>query len=147
MPLSEEQKEIIRKNREKALEIRKRKQEEIRKDTAPNTDGKRLKAEEEEDVELEEFEVGASELVTKTDAMKIYCLPEGTLAVCQFTEKENPKHKSWKPMKLYYRAEVRRRARERHGGIEGLVAERKKRAEKRFQKDIELANEVFKSRR
>jgi hypothetical protein len=50
-------------------------------------------------------------------------------------------------MKLYYRVEIRRKARERHGGIEGLVAERKKRAEKRFQKDIELANEVFKRRR
>jgi hypothetical protein len=49
---------------------------------------KRLKAEdakdEEEDVELEDFEVGASSLVSKEEAMQTYCLPEGTMAVCSF---------------------------------------------------------------
>lgn len=145
--MTEEQKERIRKNKERALELRK-KRNQLSSSPAggtksPGSEKRQKREEEEEEVDLEEFEVGASEFVTKTDAMKIYCLPEGTLAVCQFVERENPKRKGWKPMKLYYRSEIRKRARERHGGIAGLVAERKSRAEKRFQKDMEQAKDVF----
>jgi XPA protein C-terminus len=76
--------------------------------------------------------------------MQTYCLPEGTLAVCSFVEKENPRNKKWAPLKLYNRAEIRRRARERFGGLEGLVKERQRRVEKRFRKDMETAKNVFK---
>jgi hypothetical protein len=75
--------------------------------------------------------------------MKMYCLPEGTLAVCAFSEKANPHHKGWTPMKLFNRSEIRRRARERFGGIEGLIAERQMREDKRFQKDLERTKDVF----
>ena len=64
----------------------------------------------------------------------MYCLPEGTLAVCQFTEKDNPHHKGWTPMKMYSRSEIRKRSRKRFDGLEGLVAERKKREEGGLQK-------------
>merc|ERR1712157_395867 len=97
-----------------------------------------------EEVELEDFEVGASDYCSKEEAKKTYCLPDGTLAVCAFVEKENPHHKSWKPMKLYCRSEIRRRARDRFGGLEGLISERKKREEKRFRNDLEKAKELFK---
>jgi DNA-repair protein complementing XP-A cells len=100
--------------------------------------------EDEKDVELEDFEVGASPFVSKKEAMQTYCLPEGTLAVCSFVEKENPRNKKWAPLKLYNRAEIRRRARERFGGLEGLVKERQRRVEKRFRKDMETAKNVFK---
>lgn len=98
---------------------------------------------EDDDDELEEFEMGASDLVTKKEAMKMYCLPEGTLAVCGFVEKTNPHNKSWTPMKLYDRAEIRRRARARHGGRQGLFNERRRREEKRFQKDLEKVSNIF----
>ena len=37
---------------------------------------------------LESFEIGAVPMTTKKEAMSIYCLLEGTLAVCQYVEKE-----------------------------------------------------------
>jgi DNA-repair protein complementing XP-A cells len=158
MELTEEQKERIKRNRERALEIqRKRKVEQLatleggtkgRGDSLSSGASKRQKVEEgdedEKDVELEDFEVGASPFVSKKEAMQTYCLPEGTLAVCSFVEKENPRNKKWAPLKLYNRAEIRRRARARFGGLEGLVEERQKRVEKRFRKDMETAKNVFK---
>ena len=93
--------------------------------------------------QLEDFEIGASEHVTKQDAMKLYCLPNGTLAVCEYIEKPNPRNGSWKPMKLYKRSEIRRRARERFGGLEELVAERKKREAKRLEQDMSKAQDFF----
>lgn len=67
--------------------------------------------------------------VSKKEAMQTYCLPEGTLVVCSFVEKENPRNKKWAPLKLYNRAEIRRRARGRFGGLEGLVKEQQRRVE------------------
>ena len=37
----------------------------------------------------EAFEEGASPWVSKAEAKKMYCLPEGTLAVCAVVEKDN----------------------------------------------------------
>lgn len=143
----------MRKNKEKALEIqRKRKEKETEEAvTTSNNNNKRARVEtkkeekkEEEDCDLEPFEEGASEMVTKTEAQQKYCLPLGTLECCKVVEKENPRHKQWAPMKLYYRAELRRRARKRFGGLEGLVAERKRRLEERFRNDIEKTKDIFK---
>lgn len=153
MELTEEQKERIKKNRERALAIQKRRKEEAAAALSNSTGGdkaKRQKLEDEsnqkdeKDMELEDFELGASQYVTKKEATQTYCLPEGTLQVCGFVEKENPHHKKWAPLKLYSRKEIRRRARERFGGLDGLQAERKKRAEKQFLKDMEVAKNVFK---
>ena len=168
--LTEEQQERMRQNKARALEIQKRRKLEQESgksetktagvdggDAAVNVSGnKRRKmspesskgeakdqSAKEETVEPEEFEMGASEFVTKKEAMKIYCLPEGTLAVCAFSEKSNPHHKGWTPMKLFNRSEIRRRARERWGGIDGLIAERQMREDKRFQKDLERTKDVF----
>ena len=170
MALTEEQKERIRKNREKALEIRRKKELEsaaavldLKKnegtkqlgrqgkeglnDTGMNGEAKQTKyeqGEDEEDLELEDFEVGASEHVTKQQAMKLYCLPEGTLRVCSFIEKDNPHQKKFSAMKLYSRSEIRRRARERFGGLEGLVKERRRRELKKLERDLEATQDVFK---
>jgi XPA protein C-terminus len=162
MELTDEQKERIRRNKERALAIqRKRRSLELGElsqhiDVAVKSDrsdgeesSKKLRTssldDSDEEVELEDFEVGASEWVTKKEAMSKYCLPEGTLAVCKYTEKENPHQKGWKPMKLYSRAEIRRRARERFGGLEELKAERLRREEKRFSNDLEKTKNVFQS--
>ena len=94
--------------------------------------------------DLEDWEVGASAHVTKEEAMRKYCLPQGTLAVCSYVEKPNPRNKGWTPMRLYERADIRRRARERFGGLEGLVEERRKRDRKRFANDMKETKDVFK---
>ena len=158
MVLTEEQKRKIQENRERALALKKKKAEEravaeeataaAAKSTGhtsqgPTTNNKDDDSDE-DNVELEGFEVGASQYVTKDEAMRKYCLPQGTLAVCSFVEKPNPRNKSWTPMRLYKRSEIRRRARERFGGLEGLVEERRKRDKKRFANDMAETKDVFK---
>lgn len=181
MGLTEEQKERIRRNRERALELQrlKRKSEEesfndgekngneiercmkVSKKPCTEVDrgekeinrvkklSNRLCEEEAEfsrnmeENALEAFEEGASEFVTKQEAMKMYCLPQGTLDVCSFIERPNPKKSSWSSMKLYSRAEIRQRAHKRYGGIHGLQAEREKRSQSRYEKDMEKSKHVF----
>lgn len=153
MVLTADQEARIRANRERALALQKSRKEQEekeeiqkrnKKDKEEEQNSKRQKLEEDDyDVELEEFEEHASEFVTKTEAMKMYCLPEGTLAVCQFKERDNPHHKGWTPMKMFWRSEIRKRARKRFGGLEELVAERKTRQERRFAKDLEKAKDIF----
>ena len=182
MVLTEEQQERMRKNKERALEIRRRKEEEAEAkqqqqgvaDTnntrqvnsssnnnnnnnikistneaksATKSQTKNDKQELDEQVELEEFEIDASPYVTKQDAMKLYCLPTGTLEVCEFVEKDNPRNQKFSRMKLYDRNEIRRRARERFGGLDGLKEERGNRERKRFERDFEDVNNIFKSER
>lgn len=93
--------------------------------------------------EPEDFEIGASEFITRQDAMKLYCLPAGTLDVCQYVERPNPRNTSWKPMRLYHRSEIRERAHRRFGGLNGLVKERQNRANKRLSVDMEKAKKLF----
>jgi XPA protein C-terminus len=187
MTLTEEQKERIRQNRERALEIQRQRKKELEKshvnnDTnSPITPQKRqlldrnhdgggsspCKRERSADTkpptptttttsggtsqtqdvreadDLEPFEEGASEYVTKAEAKKMYCLPEGTLAVCKVVEKDNPRHKGWSKMKLYYRTELRQRAHKRFDGREGLAAERKRREDERFYKDLQKTKNIF----
>jgi len=95
--------------------------------------------------DLEDFERGASDLISKTEAKKMYCLPEGTLDVCKYVEKPNPRHKAWTPMKLYYRAELRQKARKRFESKEGLIEERRRRRENQLKKDMEKVKDIFKN--
>jgi len=172
MALTEEQRERIRQNRERALRIKKERMERLARERLEESNKKRRlnnndegeasqgkpsndtlvsskkqkldsAKEEEEDVKLEDFELGASDWITKSEAMKMYCVPQGTLAVCQVEEKPNPRHASWKPMKLYIRSEVRQRARKRFGGLEGLVEERSKRRQKQLERDMAKARSIF----
>ncbi len=143
--LTADEKEKIRRNRERALEIQRKRREnssiEVSKDDCAT---KKRKIEEKEEEDLEEFEVHASKFVSQKEAKEMYCLPDGTLAVCSFVEKENPHGKGFKPMKLYNRVEIRRRARERYGGLEGLMKERERRVEIRFLNDLESTKNIFK---
>mmetsp|Transcript_36436 Transcript_36436/g.56561 ORF Transcript_36436/g.56561 Transcript_36436/m.56561 type:complete len:167 (-) Transcript_36436:71-571(-) len=165
MALTEEQRERIRKNRERALEIqrkRRKEKEDEEKAEAYEKNAKKQKTDlttaaaagsssngnGTDDASsaagpLEEFEVGASEWVTKKEAKSTYCLPDGTLAVCECQERENPRHKGWTPMKLYRRSEIRQRAHKRFGGMEGLVEERQKRRAKQLAKDMKDADKLF----
>ena len=90
--LTDEQKERIKKNRERALAIRKKRVEDKKiatkanstsSETPCNTQTKTSITEgssDQESVELEEFEIDASPFVTKQEAMKKYCLPQGKAA-------------------------------------------------------------------
>lgn len=100
-----------------------------------------------DDSELEDFEIGASTHISQTEATKIYCLPMGTLAICSYIEKPNPKQSKWSNMKLYCRKDIRRKARERFGGRQGLIEERMKREKKRSEKDLESGFDIFKSKK
>lgn len=161
MVLTEEQKERIRKNRERALQIQKRRREEIKKNERSEKISDQSAEEKEKPVKkqrtstvkeneefrleapLEDFEEEASEWVTKTEAMTVYCLPEGTMAVCSYEEKENPRNPKFKPMKLYKRSEIRYRAHKRHGGLDGLIEERNKRRQRKLEREMEEAREIF----
>ena len=157
MALTEEQKQKIKENRERALALKKKKAEEravaeeattAAKSTGHASQGPTTnnndEDSDEDNVELEDFELVASQYVTKDAAMRKYCLPQGTLAVCSYVEKPNPRNKSWTPMRLYKRSEIRRRSRERFGGLEGLIEERRKRDKKRFANDMAETKDVFK---
>ena len=176
MGLTEEQKERIRKNRERALEIQRQRKEREQKETGKHghsdgsndhndrcnsndidfnkrqkigsitEDGSFKKAQglEDDDIELEDFEINSSQYVTASEAKDKYCLPDGTLNVCEYIEKENPRNKKFKPMKLYYRSEIRKRARNRYNGLQGLVEEREKRQMKKFYRDYEKTKDIFK---
>ena len=145
--LTPELEERIRKNRERALQIqaeRKRKLQE-EKGQAENEELNVKKGRTVEEVDCEDWEVGLSEWVSKKEAVAKYCLPEGTLAVCEVVMKDNPHHKGWAPMKLYKRSELRERAYKRFGGKEGLIEERMKREQKRLSKDLKVVDNMFKS--
>lgn len=143
MTLTEEQKEQIKRNRELALEKQRKRKEEQQENVARK---KRLeKVKDEDGMILEDFEINASSLLTKKEAMSLYCLPEGTLEVCEFVEKDNPLKKGWTSMKLFSRSEIRQRARKRFGGLDGLIEERKKRELKRLQRDLEQTKDLFKT--
>ena len=92
---------------------------------------------------LEDFEQNASPYISQSEAQRLYCIPLGTLAVCSYIEKDNPRKSGWSKMKLYLRSDVRRRARKRFGGMEGLIKEREQRKKKRFEKDLEEMKDVF----
>mmetsp|Transcript_745 Transcript_745/g.1934 ORF Transcript_745/g.1934 Transcript_745/m.1934 type:complete len:161 (+) Transcript_745:272-754(+) len=144
--LTPELQERIRRNRERALQIqaeRKRKAAAATTSTASNEEESSSRKLPKTEEECEDWEIGLSEWVSKKEAVTKYCLPEGTLAVCETKEKDNPRHKGWASMKLYRRSELRARAYKRHGGKEGLIKERNKREQKRLEKDLKAAEKVF----
>ena len=98
---------------------------------------------EDDTVSLEEFELSASPYISQTEAQRLYCVPLGTLAVCSCIEKPNPRSKSFTPMKLYNRSEVRQRAHARYGGKVGLIAERERRKKNRSDKDLDEMKNIF----
>mmetsp|Transcript_49126 Transcript_49126/g.57380 ORF Transcript_49126/g.57380 Transcript_49126/m.57380 type:complete len:190 (+) Transcript_49126:366-935(+) len=188
MVLTVEQRELMEKNRKKALEIRRKKKDAESKVPLDNNshdqnsvnqlfvkkivsesmegqskccmkqndrkrsevrsqldEGDERKATMEDTCEvLEDFEIDAPLTVSKKEAMQVYCLPKGTLAICAHTEKENPHYKSWSAMKLYDRTEVRKRARERFGGLDGLVDERNKRQNRALSRALDDTKDLFK---
>lgn len=98
--------------------------------------------EDSDDESLEEFERDASAYVSQTEAQKTYCLPKGTIDVLSFTERDNPHQRGFSRMKLYSRAEVRRRARKRFDGKSGLIMEREKRKMRKYEKELKVVKKM-----
>ena len=96
-----------------------------------------------DDESLEDFERDASAYISQTEAQKTYCLPKGTIDVLSYIERDNPHQRGWSKMKLYSRAEVRRRARKRHGGKTGLIIEREKRKKTKYEKELKEVKKMF----
>ncbi|GFR44127.1 hypothetical protein Agub_g5290, partial [Astrephomene gubernaculifera] len=57
-------------------------------------------------------------LISKGNAMTLYCLTEKDLRGLGCLTKENPQKKNWSAMKLYLRAQVEERARRKYGDLE-----------------------------
>ena len=108
-----------------------------------NTNEDARNEDDDDESSLEDFERDASPYISQTEAQRTYCIPKGTLEVCSYIEKDNPIKRGFSKMKLYDRSEVRRRARKRFGGKEGLIRERERRKKKRFEKDLAETKDVF----
>jgi DNA-repair protein complementing XP-A cells len=155
MELTPEQLERIQKNQKRALEIRLKKQGMCPNHSKENRneEGKVTQSSEKQEEksngdedDLEDFEIGASAYITKEQASKLYCLPVESIELCSdVMMKENPKCSKFAAMKLYSRKEIRKRARERFGGLEALRSERIRRQQKRLKKDMDATLHVFES--
>eukprot|EP00903_Cladosiphon_okamuranus_P015146 g14005.t1 len=82
--------------------------------------------------------------VTKKEAKDTYLLPEGTIAVLKFIERDNPRHSSWTKMKLYLRRDVAAYSHKRWGSEEGLAEERTRRELLKFDRSLSRTKGVFK---
>lgn len=137
MELTDEQRQRIAQNRQAALE-RKRKRQEEEEQT------KKQSKEEENNDELEDFEIDASPYVSLSQVKSVYCLPQGTIDVLEVAQtKPNPRSKSFAPLKLYHRHEVRKRAHKRWNGVQGLQQERQARANKKLKQDLKVTKNLF----
>ena len=115
------------------------------------------------------------ELLTKSDVQARFLLPEGTIKVLKFVERDNPRHTAFKPMKLYLLKEVnmprssganhhytsspafalcvkrptqvRERSYARFGSEEGLEEERCKREDKKWENSLKRTKHVLSSKR
>ncbi|CAN0453858.1 unnamed protein product, partial [Discosporangium mesarthrocarpum] len=74
--------------------------------------------------------------ITKKEAIGTFLLPEGTIAVLPYIERENPHHASWTKMKLFLKKHVLEYSHKRWGGVEGLERERKRREELKWNRAV-----------
>ncbi|KAG5192111.1 hypothetical protein JKP88DRAFT_352052 [Tribonema minus] len=87
----------------------------------------------------------AYELMTKADVQKLFLLPEGTIRVLKYVERENPRNKGWTPMRLYLHKDARVWALKRWSTVEALEEERKRRDAKKWEESVKRTKGVFSS--
>ena len=81
------------------------------------------------------------------DVKSQWLLPDGTISVLSFVERDNPNNRGWAPMKLYLTKHVRERSYARWGGEEGLEAERRRRQEKKCERSVKASRAFIKGLR
>ncbi|CAM9299270.1 unnamed protein product [Ectocarpus fasciculatus] len=85
--------------------------------------------------------------VSTKDVKDTYLLPQGTIAVLKFVERDNPHHSSWTKMKLYLRREVAEYSFKRWGSEDGLAAERRRRESLKYDRSLARTKGIFKRSR
>ncbi|CBJ26398.1 conserved unknown protein [Ectocarpus siliculosus] len=85
--------------------------------------------------------------VSTKDVKDTYLLPQGTIAVLKFVERDNPHHSSWTKMKLYLRREVVAYSYKRWGSEDGLAAERRRRESLKYDRSLARTKGIFKRSR
>ncbi|CAM9465963.1 unnamed protein product [Ectocarpus sp. 12 AP-2014] len=85
--------------------------------------------------------------VSTKDVKDTYLLPQGTIAVLKFVERDNPHHSSWTKMKLYLRREVVAYSYKRWGSEDGLAAERRRRESLKYDRSLARTQGIFKRSR
>lgn len=85
------------------------------------------------------------DLIPKAECTTKYLLPEDTVKIMKFQQKDNPYNAGWIPMKLFLRKHAIALAIHRFGSEKGLEAEKKKREEKKFEKSLEQTENILTS--
>ena len=79
------------------------------------------------------------DLLSKAEASSQYLLPDDTLNFLPHKVKDNPHNKTWAPMKMFLRKIVREMSHERWKGEDGLRTEKARREKAKFERDLEKA--------
>ncbi|CAM9136450.1 unnamed protein product [Ectocarpus sp. 4 AP-2014] len=87
------------------------------------------------------------QFVSTKDVKDTYLLPQGTIAVLKFVERDNPHHSSWTKMKLFLRREVVAYSYKRWGSEDGLAAERRRRESLKYDRSLARTKGIFKRSR
>ena len=77
------------------------------------------------------------DVLSKSDVLTEYLLPEDLLKFLPHTTRENPHKSNWAPMKMYLRKIVREKSYERWEDDKGLQAEKARRQTLKYDRDLE----------
>jgi DNA repair protein len=77
------------------------------------------------------------DVLSKSDVLTEYLLPEDLLKFLPHTTRENPHKSNWAPMKMYLRKMVREKSYERWEDDKGLQAEKARRQTLKYDRDLE----------
>lgn len=77
------------------------------------------------------------DVLSKSDVLTEYLLPEDLLKFLPHTTRENPHKSNWAPMKMYLRKIVREKSYERWENDKGLQAEKARRQTLKYDRDLE----------
>ena len=76
------------------------------------------------------------DLLTKSEATKIYLIPTDAFSSLKYKEQSNPHRPGWNAMKLYLRKHVMALSLQRFGSEDALAKEKKHREEKRYEREV-----------
>lgn len=83
------------------------------------------------------------ELLTKKQVQDEYLLPDGSIQVLTFIEKENPRNVLWSSMKLYLRKHALALSLKRFGSEEAINMEKLRRKSSKYDKEVAKVNQMM----
>jgi DNA-repair protein complementing XP-A cells len=81
--------------------------------------------------------------ISRGECISAYLIPEDSLKVLKFMNKDNPHHVGWTPMKLYLRKHAVELALRRFGTLEALEDEKKKREAAKFERSLVKTDDIL----